>query len=190
MIWSVILVLPQAIHRVDKIIELCPKVATTHDYFLNVVNVYNRLLFVSTLTQVLSSWYAIKVYNRISFIFRRVLTLTSRLAPNILIISNLMFRFSIQLGWTLHMDTHKINLSASQEGYNETETTNGKLLTRNIQGQYSIFMFFGKFMLKIDEKNLHKTWSPHHWIHLIESSSIEILGTLEVPSFVVKLIFR
>ena len=113
---------------------------------------------------------------------------------NYFVIINMVLRyqaFSYDVHWTLSRRTQKINSWTNQKGYDNSKTTNRKLLARKIQifwVHFCVihFLVFFKMPFKItsEEKRTRK-----NWILFVESSSTKVSGPSEVPQFVRELFF-
>ena len=101
---------------------------------------------------------------------------------NYFVIINMVLRyqaFSYDVHWTLSRRTQKINSWTNQKGYDNSKTTNRKLLARKIQifwVHFCVihFLVFFKIPFKItsEEKRTRK-----NWILFVESSSTKVSGS-------------
>ena len=97
----------------------------------------------------------------------------------------------LQLDWMPNMSRQKIDLPTNQEGYNNSETTTGKLSARRIQICQVCFsvIFFDLLIFKTSENTAPTKIDPADLICLVKYSSSEVSYPSEVPQIVVKLIF-
>ena len=80
----------------------------------------------------------------------------------------------------------------NQNGYDNSETTVGKLLARRIQIcriHFSVIIFLTSHFFKQVKIWSQQKWAQQILIRLVECSSAEVSDASEVPRFVGKLIF-
>ena len=85
----------------------------------------------------------------------------------------------------------KINFPANQKGYDNSKTTIGKLLAREIQifrVHFSVIIFDLLFLKQVKTRPEQKL-TRQIWIRLVEYSSAEVSDLSEGPRIDVKLIF-
>ena len=87
--------------------------------------------------------------------------------------------------------TRKINLPASQEGFDSSETIVRKLLARRIQIcqiHFSVIIFDFLFLKQVKIWPQQK-WARKIWIHLVKYSSSEVSDPSKMPRISGNLIF-